>query len=175
MTQSSWAMTKMLLSMESQNGVSKLIWTNRCSVAAPYVKGSLFSQCLPLCTSALGPQPHTIGAHSRDVWSTVGDSRRAQKKSMSTSAEVAGRSRRARAWAWGIQGAFSLLTAPGLVAACRCCRGGMWDLGPRQKQIHRHWKQTYGHQSRKWGTNEYGINRIHTTVHKTDKQQRFTV
>ena len=119
---------------------------------------------LPLCSSALRPQPHTIGAHSRDVWSSLGDSRRVQTRSMSKSAEGVGSTRLARARAWGMQGAFSSSAHQVLVAACGCSRGGTWDQGPWQEQTHRHWEQTYGHQSRKRGTNEdCGINRTHTT------------
>ena len=46
----------------------------------------------------------------------------------------------------------------------------------KQKQTHKHKKQTYGHQSGREGAeiNEYEI-KIQTTTHKIDKQQGFTV
>ena len=44
----------------------------------------------------------------------------------------------------------------------------------KQKQTHRHRKQTYGYQrGREWGKDKLGVwdQQIHTTIHKIDKQQ----
>ena len=50
------------------------------------------------------------------------------------------------------------------------------NLFTKQKQIHRHRKQTYGYQRGKVG-DKLGVwdEDIHTTIYKTDKQQGPTV
>ena len=52
------------------------------------------------------------------------------------------------------------------------------NLYIKQKETHRHREQTYGYQRGKGrgGINyEYEINRYTLLIHKTDKQQGFTV
>ena len=51
------------------------------------------------------------------------------------------------------------------------------NLSTKQKQTHRHRKQTYGYPRGKGGRDKLGVwdEQIHTTVYKTDKQQGPTV
>ena len=51
------------------------------------------------------------------------------------------------------------------------------DLYTKQEQTHRQRKQTYGFRRGKSGRDKLGVRdeQIHTTIHKIDKQQGFTV
>ena len=51
------------------------------------------------------------------------------------------------------------------------------NLFTKQKQTHRHRKQTYGQQRGKLGEDKLGIwdQKIHTTIYKIDKQQGPTM
>ena len=47
------------------------------------------------------------------------------------------------------------------------------NLFTKQKQTHKHRKQTYGYQRGKWGRDKLGVwnQQIQTNIYKTDKQQ----
>ena len=51
------------------------------------------------------------------------------------------------------------------------------NLYTKQKQTHRHRKQTYGYQRVKWGRDKLGVwdQQIQITIYRTDKQQGPTV
>ena len=51
------------------------------------------------------------------------------------------------------------------------------NLYTKQKQTHRHRKQTYGYQRGKGGRDKLGVRdqQIQTTIHEIDKQQGFAV
>ena len=51
------------------------------------------------------------------------------------------------------------------------------NLLKKQKQTHRHRKQTYGYQRGKWGKDKLGVRdqQIHTSIYKIDNQQGSTL
>lgn len=122
---------------------------------------------LPLCSSALHPQPHTIGAHSR-----------MSDLALETQGESKWRAWASRQRGWGCTSvrsarSFSFFGSPGVSRSMRV--QSWWHVEPRSLTDPQTLRTNLRSPKQKARANEdYGINRIHTTERKRDKQQRFT-